>query len=204
MDRCAPLSALLEPLALTVLGHVSDGAQTLVLIGPDEPAFWDRFTDSPEYHDGAADPMDRWSRRVLTDIATQVGGKAVFPFGGPPFEPFQSWALASGQFWTSPIGFLVHETRGLFVSFRGAIRLPAPLPAIAAASPCPDCAAPCASACPVDAFRHGYDVVACKAHIASPEGQDCMTQGCRARRACPVGQGLRLPDHARFHMEAFA
>lgn len=204
MDRYAHLSELLEPPALTVLGHTSDGPQTLALIGPDEPAFWDRFTDSPEYRDGEADPMDRWSRRVLTDIATQVEGEAVFPFGGPPFEPFQSWALASGQFWTSPIGFLVHQTRGLFVSFRGAIRLPVAQPTPVGASPCPDCPAPCAVACPVDAFRHGYDVAACKAHIATPAGRDCLTRGCRARRACPVGQGLRLPDHARFHMEAFA
>lgn len=207
----APLSRLTTALAaqaLVPLGHCAgdagSGPGTLVLIGPDEPAFWPVFEASAEAQDGAADPLDRWSKRVLTDIAQGCDGTALFPFGGPPFQPFFTWALRTDRFWASPIGFLVHDTAGLFVSFRGAILLPDALPHAAGVQPCTTCAgAPCKTACPVGAFDAGYDVAACKSHLATPAGQDCMTTGCRARRACPVGQGHRLPAQAAFHMKAF-
>lgn len=199
----------LSHFGLQVLGHcptvpadgVGDG--TLHMIGPDEPRFWSVFAASPEYADGAPDPLDRWSRRVLDDVAQAHGGRAIFPFGGPPYAPFYTWALRTGRAWPSPIGFLVHDTAGLFVSFRGAILIPDTVEATGTAQPCETCAQPCKSACPVGAFDNGYDVAACKAHVASDAGVLCRTQGCRARAACPVGQGLRLPEQAAFHMEAF-
>jgi hypothetical protein len=57
----------------------------------------------------------------------------------------------------------------------------------------------------VNAFTPtGYDVAACVAHIDSPRGTDCMEEGCRARRACPVGIEHRYSDEqANFHMRAF-
>jgi hypothetical protein len=57
----------------------------------------------------------------------------------------------------------------------------------------------------VNAFAAaGYDVAACVAHIDSPRGTDCMEEGCRARRACPVGAAHRYSDgQANFHMRAF-
>ncbi|MEJ6399397.1 ferredoxin [Yoonia sp. 208BN28-4] len=206
------LRTSLTPLGLQVLGICEitpdDGLSecgTLHLVGPSEPEFWQVFSASDEYNDSAPDPLDRWSRRVLGGIAADASGAAVFPFGGPPFHPIMTWALRTGRFWHSPIGFLVHDTAGLFASFRGAILLPdaTDKPQPNSEKPCTTCAAPCASACPVDAFADGYDVLACKAHVASPQGRDCLTQGCRARRACPVGQGNRLPAQAAFHMEAF-
>ena len=176
----------------------------LYLIGPDEPDFWPIFSASSEYSDGKPDPMDRWSARVLTDIAGKLGGEAVFPFGGPPYAPFYSWAMESGRAWPSPIGFLVHEEAGLFVSFRGAIRLTGTAEPSAAEAPCISCnTRPCASACPVSAFANGYDVAACKAHVRSEAGMDCRDGGCLARRACPVGQTRRLAQQSAFHMEAF-
>lgn len=197
------LTSALAAFALTSLGQTTDDGHSIVLIGPDEPAFWPVFIQSAEYNDGAPDPLDRWSRRVLTQIATDLGAEPVFPFGGPPFEPFYTWALRSGRFWASPIGFLVHDDAGLFVSFRGALRFPGVGAQDISASPCQACAQPCATACPVDAFHNGYDVAACKAHLRTPEGADCMALGCRARRACPVGQGKRHPAQAAFHMKAF-
>ncbi len=176
---------------------------TLCLIGPDEPAFWPAFKQSPEYQDGDANPMDRWSLRILTEVAKDLGAKPFFPFQGPPFHPFQTWALQTGRFATSAIGFLVHDERGLFASFRGALLIPESLPKTPSEQPCITCAKPCAAACPVGAFNDGYNVDACKAHLVTPEGADCMSQGCRARRACPVGQGTRLPEQAAFHMKAF-
>ncbi len=200
------MDVLTQPLAahaLIQLGQVETENGCLVLIGPDEPAFWPHFQLSAEASDGQPDPLDRWSRRILDQVAADFDAQALFPFGGPPFHPFQTWARDTGRFWASPIGFLVHDTAGLFVSFRGALLLKTGSSDAARENPCPPCAAPCKSSCPVDAFADGYDVAACKAHISSPEGADCLALGCRARRACPVGQGNRLPQQAAFHMKAF-
>lgn len=206
----ATLTSALATEALIPLGHCpvepadNIGTGTIVLVGPDEPRFWATFTASPEYQDGAANPLDRWSRRVVSDIAQAQDAAPLFPFGGPPYLPFYTWALRTGRFWASPIGFLVHDQAGLFASFRGAILLTEEIAASPSAKPCNNCSdQPCALACPVEAFADGYDVTACKTHLASASGTDCMTQGCRARRACPIGQGNRLPAQAAFHMDAF-
>ncbi len=198
------LAALLAPHGLRTLGDCQDGSSTITLVGPDEPAFWSIFRLSPEYNDGRPDPLDRWSARVLGAVAAQLGAEALFPFGDPPFAPFFTWAKQTGRFWASPIDFLVHDEAGLFVSFRGAIRWQVKPRRGTGTQPCLTCTGqPCATACPVGAFDTGYDVAACKAHIASEAGGDCRTFGCLARRACPVGQGTRLPAQAAFHMEAF-
>lgn len=193
------------------MGHCpivpSDGLNhengTLVLLGPDEPAFWPMFIQTPEYNDGVPDPMDRWSRRTIDGIATHANGAAYYPFGGEPFLPFYTWALRTGHAWASPFGFLVHKNAGLFASYRGAVWVAKDHPLQAAIQPCLICDAPCKTACPVDAFAQGYDVAACKSHLNTSHGASCLSDGCKARRACPVGAGLRLPAQAAFHMEAF-
>lgn len=201
-------AAAARNLSLRGAFHPSDlpGVGTLILLGPDEPAFWPAFSASAEYRNGQPDPMDRWSARVIGEWAMDLGAQAFFPFGGPPHAPFFRWATQSGRAWPSPINLLVHDRAGLFISYRGALGLPGrldlpPLPD----APCPSCAQPCTTACPVDAFASGhYDVPACKAYLATPAGQDCMTQGCAARRACPVSAGFgRLAEHSAFHMRAF-
>lgn len=197
------LASTLAEHALMPLGQAETKDGCLVLIGPDEPAFWTHFSSAPEASDGEADPLDRWSQRVLDAVARDHDAQALYPFGGPPWAPFHTWALATGRFWTSPIGFLVHDTAGLFVSFRGALLFKTQGAGLAGSNPCPTCTAPCTTACPVDAFASGYDVAACKAHLRTSAGQDCVALGCRARRACPVGQGHRLPSQAAFHMKAF-
>ena len=166
----------LATLQLRMLGRCAapENAGTILLIGPDEPNFWPAFTKSPEYRDSQPNPLDRWSTRTLTAIANQHDVQALFPFGGPPYHPFYTWAVNSGRFWPSPIGFLVHDTAGLFASFRGALLIPDHLPADTAIKPCATCAKPCATACPVGAFNDGYNVDACKNHLRSPEGADCM------------------------------
>lgn len=209
----AALEALLADEGLGVLGVAplepqDDGAaafQSVALIGPEGAAFWSRFSTSAEASDGAANPLDRWSRRVGERIAEEIDAQAVFPFGGPPYAPFLRWALASGAFFASPIGPLAHRRQGLWASFRfGLLRADAAPPADPSPSPCDGCPAPCKTACPVDAFSDGYDVPACVGHVLSTGGVACRETGCRARAACPVGVEASLePARAAFHMRAF-
>ena len=169
-----------------------NGARALVLVGFVGERGWDAFRRSPEALDGAPHPLDRWSRRVVGALAARLGGEALYPFGGPPYWPFQRWALRADDVHPSPIGLLVHGEHGLWHSYRGALAfahdIGAPTRA-KRASPCDTCAAkPCLSTCPVAAFRPGlYDVAACAAWIASADGAECLEGGCLARRACPIG-----------------
>jgi len=191
----------------TAEDDVPMGCKAVLMLGPDEPAFWPAFTRSSEYQDRQPDAMDRWSTRVITTWADDLNASALFPFGGPPHLPFFTWSTRTGRIQGSPINFLVHDTAGLFVSFRGALALPfhvdlpkAPLP------PCQTCRdQPCLNACPVSALTpQGYDVATCKAYLATPAGGDCMEQGCAVRRACPVSQRFgRLPAQSAYHMRHF-
>jgi ferredoxin len=201
----AALRAALAPERLFVSGGVAETSETIFLISPDEPGFWPHVSQSPEFTDGAPDPLDRWSARVIGAMAADLGGQALFPFGGPPFTPFHHLALRSGQAFAAPIRFLVHARMGLWASYRGAIALPGthglPPPA---ANPCTDCAAPCLRSCPVAALsREGYDTAACHAHL-DRDGENCLSSGCLARRACPAGKSYgRLPEQSSWHMRQF-
>jgi len=184
-------------------------AGTLALLGFAGARGWSDFAASPEALDGAPDPLDRWSRRVIDALAASLGGAALYPFGGPPWHPFQRWAQRAEPVHSSPLGILIHPDWGLWHSYRGAIALPERLdlpPPDPRPSPCDACVArPCLSTCPVGAFTTaGYDVAGCAAHIASAAGADCMASGCAARRACPVGAEHRHgAAQAAFHMRAF-
>ena len=183
----------------------SDTVGTLILVGAGV-GFWGQFTQSPEYADGLADPVDRWSKRV---IPTLVAQPATFSFpSDKPYAPFIDWALKSGRFYQSPTGMMVHSVAGLMISIRGAIHLPGELALDPVApNPCLGCAdRPCTTACPVAALNdHSfYDVPGCKEYLRSDAGQDCMNMGCAARRACPVSQSFgRDPAQSAFHMRAF-
>ncbi len=185
------------------------GTGTLVLVGFTGNREWPAFASSPEASDEASDPLDRWSRRVIGGLALELDATALFPFGGPPFLPFQRWAQKAEPVAPSPLGILIHPDWGLWHAYRGALafgeRLDLPPPDMRA-SPCDSCdGKPCLSACPVDAFSSaGYDVPACVGHISSPVGENCMSFGCQARRACPVGAEYRhTPGQAHFHIAAF-
>ena len=182
------------------------GTRTLLLLGPAEPGFWPHLTAQPEWQDGQPDPVDRWSRRVIGQLACDLGAKALFPFGGPPYHPFYRWALRTGRVWESPVRLLVHAGQGLMVSFRGALALKDVVAVPPAAPrPCDGCAAPCLTACPAGALtENGYDVPRCHALLDQPAGNDCMTGGCLVRRACPVTQAYaRLPEQSAYHMGQF-
>lgn len=179
-----------------------------VLIGTDN-TWWHIFRQSPEYSDSEPHPVDRWSKRILNDLAHRAGATASFPSDGPPYAPFIAWALDTGRFWQSPTGMMIHDRAGLMISIRGALEFPTPFPeAKPASSPCETCAdMPCISACPVDALSgtNAYNVPACKAYLDTPSGaHTCMTQGCHVRCACPVSQVFARPEaQSAYHMKAF-
>jgi len=210
-----PIVHALKQQHLQVIGIVAANTEdpvppntnSILLLGPNEPGYWQYFRAQPEYSDHRPDPMDRWSARVISTLASQFCGTAIFPFQGPPYAPFLDWALRSGRAWTSPVGMLVHDTAGLFVSFRGAICLPnKPEPQATANSPCETCDGRfCLTACPVNALTaEGYDLDACHGYLDRNSGTDCMHSGCAARRACPLSQTYgRLPAQSAHHMKAF-
>jgi epoxyqueuosine reductase len=201
------LSARVRPHGLFVMGFFCENDETLVLIGADK-GFWEHFKQSPEFSDTLVHPIDRWSKQLLTKIATEQNGSAVFPSDGPPFAPFIAWATQSGRFWQSPTGMLVHDTAGLMISIRGAIKLPfATRTQPTRPNPCDSCVErPCAVACPISALsaEHFYDVPKCKTYLGTPQGSDCMSDGCHVRQICPISQSFNRPkEQSAFHMNAF-
>lgn len=184
--------------------------RTVVLLGWIGGAQWPAFASSPEAADGAPDPLDRWSMRVVGVLAAELGAFALFPFAGPPWLPFQRWAARSEPVHPSPLGLLIHPEWGLWHSYRGALgfaqELDIPRP-VRAQSPCDACLAkPCLSACPISAFAPGaYDVALCRGYVHTGGGRSCASAGCASRLACPVGRPHAYgPEQTAFHMRAFA
>lgn len=204
-----------ETSGLMVMGalhprHVNpadDAVGTIVLLGTGA-GFWPAFSAAPESSDGLPNPVDRWSKRVLTAIAQPFGATTSFPSDGPPYPPFISWALATGRFFQSPVGMMVHDTVGLMISLRGALHLPfeIDLPDAKSTSPCDTCPAPCTTACLVNALSADapYNLNACHDFLDTSAGADCMSRGCKARRTCPLSAGAGRTDaQSALHMKAF-
>jgi hypothetical protein len=210
LDRIGNLAARHGLMAMGGLNtERNDHPCTIVLLGTASD-FWVTFRDSAEYADGKPDPVDRWSTRVLPMLGMEVdAADVVYPFGGPPFEPFIAWAKATGEAFDSPTGMLVHATAGLMISYRGALVFEGhhPLPDKSSQSPCATCITrPCETACPVGALSpdHFYDVPTCKSYLHSSAGTDCMASGCAVRSACPVSQSFGRPAaQSALHMRAF-
>lgn len=181
--------------------------RSVALLSPDPHAFWSIFSASPERNDGLDHPIDRWSQRTIEALAKQVRASAIFPFQGPPYHPFSSWAQRAGVAWQSPSGLLVHSVYGMWISFRGAVVLEedAPLEP-ATVSPCETCTRPCLQSCPVEAISDdGFEYQTCRDHVQSAAGAACAASGCVARRACPVGKDFAPPnEQLQLHMKAFA
>ena len=212
-----------EPLPCLPDGSAPGVVWMVGVVGSD---FWPHFKASAFYQDGLPDPLDRWSRAIGEALAQHYGGLALFPFDGPPYQPFQRWADRAEPTQASAMMLRIHPEHGLWHAYRFALALPrqdagspgantgvhakAAQPAVAsgqATSLCASCSGqPCLQACPVRAYTGTTFVLqACANHLHSGQGEDCMQYGCLARRACPVGPEKRYtPEHAAFHMQAFA
>lgn len=186
--------------------HVPGGIHTLILIGNAGPDMWQAFADQmPD----DPNPMDTWSKAVIDDIATTFDAAPAYPFVGPPYHPFQKWAMKADTVFQTPIGPLIHPSYGMWHAYRGALLfkdaldLPARSDVTSLCETCAD--KPCLSTCPVGAFTpDGYDVPGCRGHIGSDAGHDCLSAGCLARRTCPIGQDhIYVPAQAKFHMRHF-
>ena len=222
-SRSTKIRGLLKPHGLLLLGamQISDDdlepdiaeprpARQLLLIGNGGSSFWPVFRCSSEFRDGLANPLDRWSKRVGENLATELGGRAIFPFDGPPYPPFLSWAGKTGQVIPSPISIFMHAKFGLWHAYRFALAFSEQhdgFPAeVEFKSPCLGCKdQPCLEACPVNAFTaNAYRVDQCMNYLVTDTETACRKLGCEARRACPEGrQFTYLPPHAKFHMDAF-
>lgn len=185
-------------------------AKSIALVGHTGSAIWPNFSKwLSQQSPVPIDPLDTWSKEVIGAVAAAVGGHAVFP-SDKPYLPFQQWAKKAEGLKASPLGMLIHPVYGLWHAFRGAIlfddvTLSQKVEKLS--HPCDACIEkPCLSVCPVDAFSgDGYAVDRCRSHLAMPQGQPCMGDGCLARRACPIGRDyMYVPEQIRFHMRAFA
>ena len=223
MDFNSRFDALLQPFGLSRIGSMRVGpedrvpdidegkpARSLLLAGNGGASFWPLFRRSTEFADGLADPLDRWSKRVGEDIAKTLGGRAIFPFEGPPYPPFLAWADKTGRSVQSRLSLFMHERFGLWHAYRFALALPEPLDPSPRESrfesPCLTCAdKPCLKVCPVDAFAGpSYRADLCFDYLRSHSNSDCRQLGCESRRACPVGKAFTyVPEQAGFHMDAF-
>lgn len=189
--------------------RMAPAARTVILIGNVGSELWDR-SGAEIAALGDPDPLDRWTRNVIEPVATALGGRALYPFGGPPYWPFQRWAERAEGVRQSPIGIQIHPEFGLWHAYRSAILLPGTMtpPRREQGHPCDACAdRPCLSHCPVNAFSPaGYEVDRCVTHVVAVQNDSgsCSDVGCLARLACPVGAAWRYrSEHARFHMRAF-
>lgn len=189
-----------------------------LLIGNHGRAMWDACSHQAEFHDGLANPMDRWTRRVILAALAELPNpaKALFPFGADLW-PFQRFARRAMGLKPSPLGLLIHPQYGLWHALRAAIVFKdvelngAPVHKVIHA--CDECTEkPCLSACPVNAFTDfGFAVAACRSWLdgmqssqTDSRNSNCMADGCAARNACPVGSHWRYDEaQLRFHMTAF-
>lgn len=198
------------------------GVASVVLVGNVGERGFDMFRRAPEWGT-APDPLDCFTERVLGALAQRCEARVVYPHQGPPWWPFQRWAMRAEAVSVSPLQILVHAQYGLWHAYRAALMFdvrvaglpvtpaanPDPVGACAEAasqSPCAQCRSqPCLSACPVDAFdERGLNRSRCVEHLRSAAGRTCLREGCLARKACPVAAHSRYSTEQRqFHMRAF-
>ena len=210
-DTLRTIQRMLNKKSLDIVGsfnpersdNVCSKVRTILLVGPKEPFFWDLFKKSREYNDNKENPLDRWSKKTIEEIAIKLNARSFFPFEAP-FQPFIDWAKKCSTMGSSPVHLLVHKEKGLFISFRGALGINEYIESPNNSKDiCIPCEKPCLTACPVRALKQdGYDVTRYKEYLNTPSAEECR-DGCLVRRSCPSDPSLRLKEQTNFHMRAF-
>ncbi|MBU1432892.1 ferredoxin [Myxococcota bacterium] len=187
-----------------------EGEAIWAVVGNAGPALWAAFSAAPEAHDGAPDPLDRYTRRALEAVAAAHHALARCAFE-PPYPPILRVAAQASAARQSPLGLLVDPEFGLWHAYRGILIWAEGAPAAppisqvdpATPHPCAGCHRPCLRACPVGAFTDpGFAAERCRAHLRGLGGRACREGGCLARHACPLGSPY-APAQAAHHMRAF-
>lgn len=192
-------------------------ARAVLLVGNGGAAYWRHFSGWRGHQpETLPQPLDTWSREVISTAAQLVGARVAMP-NDRPFLPFQQWAKRAEGLKPSPLGILMHPRYGLWHAWRGALLFGEAMPAQAlhelnqAARDtihlCDLCVGkPCLNACPVSAFSAaGFAYQACVAHVRERDGATCRNGGCLARNACPEAAEWRYPAEVQaFHQRAFA
>jgi hypothetical protein len=197
-----------EAAAGVVAGQLLPGAAGALIVGSGGPTFFDRFAGAAEAVDGAPNPLDRYTRRVVEPAVAGaldplgVGRAIHFPFGNHPLIPFQRLGRAAGLGGPGPLGLQIHPTYGAWWAYRALVLVGCALPVLPAPGDgCAGCDAPCVAACPAGAVaRTGFGVSAC--HGRRLVAEPCRLS-CVARIACVRGPQHRYSDaELAFHMAA--
>lgn len=146
-------------------------------------ALWPRFlvarADDPALA-AAADPIDRYTERVIEPLAAALGGHALYAHAtyDGVYLPFQRLAVAAGLAALSPTQLVIHREVGPWLALRAMIVCPGMPPPRA---PLPTLPCACTSAC------HAAFAQAC-AHPEDWRGWVAV------RDACPIGRAYRYSD----------
>lgn len=193
--------------------------QSLILIGNIGGTFWKHFQAAKV---SGANPLDDWVKSIVRPIASEHNAVAYFP-SDQPYQPFQQWAMKAEGIAQSVLGPLIHSEFGTWHAYRAALvmQIDESYQDVVGSSYeidsstseiessieiCQTCLdKPCLSKCPVKAFRNGtYDVESCAFFLEKDEGKVCMSSGCQARIACPVGTSFTYSEEQNeFHLTAF-
>ena len=138
-------------------------------------------------------------RRNCNKIECQI----IFRFEAP-FQPFIDWTKKCSTMGSSPVRLLVHEEKGLFISFRGDLGINEYSESQNNSKDiCTTCEKPCLTACPLNALnQEGYDVIRSKKYLNTPSDQQ-RKDTCLVRISCPTGQTLRMKEQWHFQMKLF-
>ena len=203
---------MLDKKSLDIVGYfnpdrsdnICSKVRTILLIGPKEPYFWDVFKKSREYKNKKENPLDRWSKKTIKEIAIKFDARSFFPFE-EPLQPFITWAQKCSTMGSSPVRLLVHKEKGLFISFRGALGINEYIESPNNSKDiCTPCEKPCLTACPVSALNQdGYDVIRCKEYVNKPRGQECRN-GCLFHKILPLWSEFKTEGTIKFSYSCFS
>lgn len=186
------------------------GYRSAIVLASAGPDFWRAFRDAVPAAPDSADPLDGHTERVVDSLcdtfrAADPTAMAVYPFRHERQLLGFPRLLADLGEWTAaaPFGIVVHPRAGPWWALRGALLTALALPPTpdAAPSPCPECPAPCVTACPAGAVRKsGFAWRPCADYrLRAPTCRET----CLSRLACPVGPAFRYDEPAiAFHHRA--